>query len=271
MEQKMHNNNLGHKIHPTAIVNSKYIGRNVEIGAYSIVGENVALEEGVKIHSHVVLDGNTKIGEFSEIFPFASIGTIPQDLKYKGEPTQLIIGKRNKIREHVTINTGTEQGGGLTEVGNDCLLMVGVHIAHDCKVGNGVIMANNATLAGHVIVEDFAVIGGLSAIHQFVRIGKYAMIGGMSGIENDVIPYGLAMGKRANLVGLNLVGLKRKDFSKEDINLLRKLYKEIFGKDEKSFSAKIEGLIQEHHNNETILELLNFLKNNRERAICRPE
>jgi UDP-N-acetylglucosamine acyltransferase len=259
------------KIHASAIVNSKYIGRNVEIGAYSVIGENVALEEGVKIHSHVVIEGNTKIGQFTEIFPFASIGTIPQDLKYKGEATTLIVGKRNKIREHVTINLGTEQGGGLTEIGDDCLLMVGVHVAHDCKVGNGVIMANNATLAGHVIVEDGAVLGGLCAVHQFVRIGKYAMIGGMSGIENDVIPYGLAVGKRAFLAGLNLVGLKRKNFSKEDINIIRRLYKELFEEKVENMASKIQYLKQEYNDNNAVLELINFLETRKDRAICKPE
>ena len=202
-------------IHETAIVNrNAEIHPSVIIGPYSVVGPNVVLQEGCHLEPHVIIGGNTKLGPNNHVFSFASIGLQPQDLKYKGEESSLEIGAENVIREHVTMNPGTEGGGMVTKVGDRCLFMVGAHVAHDCHVGNNVILANNATCAGHVEVGDFAILGGLSAIHQFVRIGKHAMIGGMSGVENDVIPYGSAMGNRAHLSGLNVVGLKRRNFSR---------------------------------------------------------
>ena len=202
-------------IHPTAVIeDGAELGANVEVGPYSIVGAEVSLGDGVRLHSHVVVGGQTTIGPGTEIFPFASIGLAPQDLKYAGEKSTLTIGARVRIREHVTMNPGTEGGGLITSVGDDCLFMVGSHVAHDCIVGNNVILANNATIAGHVQVGDFAILGGLSAVHQFVRIGAHSMIGGMSGIEQDLIPYGSAMGERARLRGLNLVGIKRRDYSR---------------------------------------------------------
>ncbi len=205
-------------IHPTA-----------HIGPHCVVGSNVTLHEGVRLMSHVVVDGDTHIGAHTVVHPFAVLGSPPQDKKYRGEPTQLRIGARNTIREHVTMNTGTAGGGGLTQVGDDGLYMVGVHIGHDCMVGNNVILANNATLAGHVQVGDDAVLGGLSAVHQFCRIGQGAMIGGLSGVEHDVMPYGLVTGNRATLKGLNLVGLQRAGIAKEHIHALRALYKHLFG------------------------------------------
>ncbi|MCK4938928.1 MAG: acyl-ACP--UDP-N-acetylglucosamine O-acyltransferase, partial [Rhodospirillaceae bacterium] len=209
-------------IHPTAIVeDGAKIGDEVEIGPYSVIGPNVTIESGVKIFSHVVVGGVTSIGSGTRIFPFASIGSEPQDLKYGGEVSRLEIGSNNTIREHVTMNPGTEGGGLLTKVGDNCLFMVGAHVAHDCQIGNNVILVNNATLAGHVEVGEFAIIGGLSAVHQFARIGKHAMLGGMSGAESDVIPYGMVIGNRGGLSGLNLVGIKRRGFDRETIHSLR--------------------------------------------------
>lgn len=217
------------QIHPTSIIDKDAtIEADVSIGPYAVVGAGVTLKSGVILHSHAVVAGNTMIGEETEIFPFASIGHRPQDKKYNGEPVQLRIGKRNIIREHVTMNPGTVGGGSLTQVGDNNLFMAASHVAHDCMVGNNVILANNATLAGHVTIGNDAIIGGLSAIHQFVRIGAYAMIGGMSGVEKDVIPYGSVMGERANLAGLNLVGLKRRQIDKDTINALRHAFKELF-------------------------------------------
>ncbi|MGE5270593.1 MAG: acyl-ACP--UDP-N-acetylglucosamine O-acyltransferase, partial [Thiohalocapsa sp.] len=206
------------QIHPTAVVDAgARLADDVVIGPYCVIGAQVSLLAGVALKSHVVIDGRTTIGARTRIFPFASIGHETQDLKYKGEPSTLEIGHDNTIREHVTINPGTEGGGMVTCVGSHCLLMVGAHVAHDCQIGDHVILVNNATLGGHVVVEDYAILGGLSAVHQFVRIGRHAMIGGMSGVERDVIPYGLVMGDRARLTGINLIGMQRRGFSREAI------------------------------------------------------
>ena len=200
-------------IHPTAIISSpENIGDDVRIGPYCTIGPDVILDNCVQLHSHVVIDGHTSVGYKSTIYPFASIGFPPQDLKYKGEKSKLIIGERNEIREHVTINPGTEGGLMETRIGDNCLFMIGSHIAHDCVVGNHVILANNATLGGHVEVGDYAIIGGLSGVHQFVRIGAHAMVGGMSGVEQDLIPYGSAMGERARLRGLKSSWFAEKKF-----------------------------------------------------------
>jgi len=217
-------------IHATAVVaSSAELGADVRIGPFCLVGPKAVLGDGVVLHSHVVVEGNTRLGAGCEVFPFASIGHKPQDLKFRGEDTRLEIGEGTQIREHVTINPGTSGGGGVTRVGQRCLLMVGAHIAHDCQVGDNVVMANNATLAGHVHVGERAFIGGLAAVLQFVRIGHNAMIGGMSGVEQDVIPYGLVMGDRATLMGLNLVGLRRSNLSREEIDGLRKAFETLFG------------------------------------------
>ena len=205
-------------IHKTAIVDSKAnVAASTEIGPYCVIGPNVTIGENVKIHSHVNIFGNTIIGKENKIYPFASIGNDPQDLKYNGEETKLIIGDNNKIREYVTINPGTTGGGGLTKVGNNCLFMISSHIAHDCLVGNNVIIANNVPLGGHAIIENDVIIGGNSAVQQFTRIGKMAMIGGMTGVLHDVIPYGLSTGNRNTLNGLNLIGLRRAKFNNKDI------------------------------------------------------
>jgi UDP-N-acetylglucosamine acyltransferase len=230
----MINNSL---IHPTAIIdNSAEIASDVVIGPYCIIGSQTKIDSGTILKSHVVIDGNTIIGKNNIIYPFATIGLAPQDLKFKGENSQVIIGNNNIIREHVTIHLGTKEDKMLTEIGDNCLFMVGSHIAHDCKISNNVILANNATLAGHVIIEDYVIIGGLSAIKQFTRIGKNAMIGGMSGIEKDVIPYGLVKGERACLVGLNLVGLKRKNIDRKQIIILQNFFAQLFDKNQKSLT-----------------------------------
>lgn len=258
------------QIHPTAIVDpAARIGADVEIGPYCVVGPDVSLGDGVRLHSHVVVDGRTEIGEGTQIFPFASIGTQPQDLKYSGEPSRLIIGKFNRIREHVTMNPGTEGGGMETRVGDNGLFMVASHVAHDCIVGNNVILANNATLAGHVVVGDFAIIGGLSAVHQFVRIGQHAMVGGMSGVENDVIPYGSVMGDRARLSGLNIVGLKRRGFGKEDVHNLRRAYRMMFA-DEGTMSERLADVAKLFDGNAAVKDILDFMSTVSSRGVTQP-
>ena len=217
------------KIHQTAIVSDRAVlGDNVTVGPYCIVGDGVELDDGVSLHAHVVVEGSTRVGANTRVFPFACVGMPPQDMKYRGEPSRLEIGCNNIIREHVTVNPGTKGGGMLTRIGNNCLFMVGSHVAHDCHVGDHVILVNNATLAGHVDVGEWVIVGGLSAVHQYVRVGRHAMIGGMSGVENDVIPYGSVVGNRARLSGLNIVGLKRRGFSRDIIHSLRNAYRLMF-------------------------------------------
>ena len=212
----------GAKIHPMAVVEAgATIGPGCVIGPFCHVGAEVTLAAEVTLKSHAVVTGLTEIGQGSVIFPFANIGDVPQDLKYSGEKTRLIIGQRNRIREGVTMNTGTEGGGGITRVGDDGLFMAGAHVAHDAQVGDRVIMANNAAVAGHCIIADDVIIGGLSGVHQFVRIGKGAIICAVTMVTNDVIPYGLVQGPRGMLDGLNLVGLKRRGVAREDIMALR--------------------------------------------------
>ncbi len=260
------------KIHPTAVVSPKAnIGQNVEIGAYCVIGDEVKIGDGTILKSHVVIEGDTTIGKNNTIYPFATIGVAPQDLKFKGEKSQVIIGDNNSIREHVTIHLGTKDGAMVTKVGNNCLLMVGVHIAHDCVVGNNIILANNATLAGHVEVGDHVVIGGLSAVHQFARIGSGAMIGGMSGVENDVIPNGLVMGERASLAGLNLVGLKRRGVSREEIHALRNFFKKLFSDDKIQFSNRVEIIAQEFSESKVVQDVLSFVRAESSRSFCQPK
>lgn len=217
-------------VHPSAYVEpGAEIGPDCRIGPFSLIGAEVRLARGVVVKSHAVITGTTEIGEETVIFPFATIGEIPQDLKFRGEHTRLKVGARNRIREHVTINTGTEGGGGLTEVGDDCLIMAGAHIAHDCRIGNNVILVNNAALAGHCVIGDEVIVGGLSGVHQFVRIGRGAMIGAVTMVTADVIPYGLVQGPRGSLDGLNLVGLKRRGLDRGDIGALRDLFNALAG------------------------------------------
>lgn len=220
---------MTHNIHKTAVISkSAHIHDEAFIGPYCIIGENVEIEKDAKLFSHVAIDDRVKIGEGTWIYPFASIGHRPQDLKYAGEESYVEIGKRNQIREHVTIHPGTSGDRMLTRIGDDCLLMVGVHVAHDCTIGNGAILANNVTLGGHVEIGDFVVIGGLSAIQQFVKIGENAMVAGMSGADKDVIPFGMAIGNRVVLKGLNIRGLKRRGFSSHDISSIRSAYEFLF-------------------------------------------
>lgn len=258
------------RIHPTAIVEKgASIADGVSIGPYSVVGPDVVLDEGVVVEAHVVIGGRTRIGARSHLFPFASIGLKPQDLKYRGEPSELLIGADNQIREHVTMNPGTEGGGMVTRVGDRCLFMVGAHVAHDCQVGSNVIMANNATLGGHVVVEDNAIIGGLAAIHQYVRIGRHAMVGGMSGVEQDVIPFGSVMGERAHLQGLNLVGLKRHGFEREDIHTLRNAYRLLFA-DEGTLSERLADVSKVFGGNTVVQAIVAFVAAESQRGICQP-
>ena len=253
-------------IHPDA-----KIGVKTTIGPFCVIGQNVIIGENCKIHSHVIIQGNTSIGSHCEIFSFASIGSAPQDLKYKGEKNFLIIGKNNKIREYVTINPGTKGGGGKTSIGDNCLLMVGTHIAHDCIVGDNVIFANNATLAGHVHIQNNAILGGLSAVHQFVRIGEGSMIGGMSGVVSDVIPYGSVVGNRAKLAGLNLIGLKRSNIKTDEMKHLRQFYKLLFYSNRKNFKERIKDLSVDFRKIETTRKILDFLEQNTSRSICLPD
>jgi UDP-N-acetylglucosamine acyltransferase len=257
-------------IHPTAIIDpAAVLGEGVKIGPYSVVGAGVRLGDRVELMSHVVVAGSTTVGAETRIFPFSSIGHQPQDLKYKGEPSKLEIGERNVIREHVTMNPGTEGGGLLTKVGNDCLFMVGAHIAHDCLIGNNVILVNNATLGGHVVIEDWVIVGGLSAVHQFVRIGRHAMIGGKTGVEHDVIPYGIVTGNRARLEGLNIVGLKRRGFSRDLIHEIRKAYRMIFA-EEGTMAERLQDVIEDFSGNEPVMEIVNFINSDSSRRICQP-
>jgi len=258
-------------IHETAIVDPQArLGTGVEIGPYCIVGSDVQLGDGVVLLSHVVVAGRTTIGPRTQIFPFASIGHRPQDLKYAGEASELIIGCDNTLREHVTMNPGTEGGGMMTRVGDRGLFMMGAHVAHDCQIGNRVIMANNATLGGHVVIGDDAIIGGLSAIHQFVRIGRHAMIGGMSGVEHDVIPFGLATGERARLQGLNVVGMKRLGLARADIQTLSQVYARLFGPED-TLAERVERLAAEFGEAAAVADLIAFVRAKSSRALCRPK
>lgn len=258
-------------IHATAVIeDGATLADDVTIGPFCTVGKDVTLASGVQLVSHVSIGGRTQVGEGSRIFPFASIGHAPQDLKYSGEPSELIIGKNNMIREHVTMNPGTEGGGMLTSVGDNCLFMVASHVAHDCQVGNHVILANNATLAGHVTVGDKAIIGGLAAIHQFVRIGHNAIIGGMSGVEKDVIPYGSVMGERADLSGLNLIGLKRAEIDRESIHNLRNAYKALFDNDKGTLSERAKS-VRNQYDSKEVQDVLDFLEADSSRSFCTPK
>ncbi len=256
-------------IHKTAIIDSNAkISKNVNIGPYTVIGPNVEIGEETEIQSHVNIIGNTKIGKNNKIYPFASIGNDPQDLKFQGEETKLEIGDNNKIREYVTINPGTKGGGGLTKVGNNCLFMVSAHVAHDCVVGNNVILANNVPLGGHAHIGDNAIIGGNSAVQQFTRVGKSAMIGGMCGVVRDVIPYGIAHGNRSILQGLNLIGLRRKNISNKEIMILSDAYKEIFKNE--NLTENLNNLADKFKTNELVTEVISFIEEDKKRPICTP-
>ncbi|MBB4285593.1 acyl-ACP--UDP-N-acetylglucosamine O-acyltransferase [Roseospira goensis] len=257
-------------IHPSALVDpAATVADDVTIGPYCTVGPDVTLEAGVTLLSHVVVDGRTRIGGRTRVFPFTTLGLPPQDLKYRGERTELRIGADNTIREHVTMNPGTAGGGGLTQVGDGGLFMVGCHVAHDCQIGDGVILANNVLLAGHIQIGDHAILGGGSAVHQFVRVGRHAMVGGVSGVETDVIPFGNVMGNRARLNGLNLVGLKRRGFSREDIQALRSAYRMLF-EDNGVIADKAEEVAATFEGIAPVMEVLDFVRGASARGLCRP-
>ena len=256
-------------IHISSVISKKAkIGNNVKIGPFCYIGDFVQLDDEVELMSNVHIEGNTKIGKGTKIFPFASIGTSPQDLKYKNESNSLVVGERNLIREYVTINPGTANGGSKTIIGNDCLFMISSHIAHDCKVGNNVIIANNVPLGGHVVIEDSVVIGGNSAVQQFTRIGRLAMIGGMTGVLKDVIPFGLSIGNRNYLQGLNLIGLRRKNYENKKIMELNKAFDEIFSSN--NLHENLNKINGEFKDNELVGEVVNFIAKDKKRAICTP-
>jgi UDP-N-acetylglucosamine acyltransferase len=259
-------------IHPTALIEpGAELGATAKVGPFCHVGRHVQLGEHVELISHVVVAGRTSVGDGTRIFPFASIGHRPQDLKYKGEESRLVIGRNNVIREQVTMNPGTEGGGMVTRIGDSCLFMVGVHVAHDCVIGNEVIMANNATLAGHVRVGDFAVFGGLSAVHQFVRVGQYAMVGGVTGVERDVIPYGSVVGDRARLSGLNIVGMQRRGFSRDEIQGLRNAYQALFEGENGTFAERVVEVTTRFAGIRPVEELLRFIKEDSLRGLVQPK
>ena len=256
-------------IHKSSVIDTNAkISKNVKIGPFCYIGPEVQLDENVELISNVHIEGNTKIGNGTKIYPFSSIGTNPQDLKYNNEKNYTIIGNNNTIREYVTINPGTAGGGSKTIIGNDCLFMISSHVAHDCKIGNNVIIANNVPLGGHVTIEDSVVIGGNSAVQQFTRVGRSEMIGGMCGIVRDIIPYGIALGNRCVLQGLNLIGLRRKNIPNKEIMTLSDAYKEIFKNE--NLTENLRDLDKDYKNNELVLEVVNFLEKDKKRPICTP-
>lgn len=257
-------------IHSSAVVeNGAVLGEGVAIGPFCHVGPEVALGDGVELLSHVVVAGRTQVGARTRIFPFASIGHEPQDLKFHGEESSLTIGTDCTIREGVTMNPGTEGGGFVTIVGNHCTFLANAHIAHDCHVGDHVVFSNNVMVAGHCRIGRFVILGGGAAVHQFARIGDHAFVGGMAAVENDVIPYGMALGNRANLAGLNLVGLKRRGFSREDIHGLRRAYRLLFAA-EGTLKERVEDVASEFASHSQVHEILDFIREGGERSLCTP-
>lgn len=256
------------QIHPSSVIEAgATIGPGCRIGPFCLIGPEVVLGARVEVKSHAVITGATEIGADTVIFPFASVGEVPQDLKFAGERTRLVIGQRNRIREHVTINTGTAGGGGVTSIGDDCLLMAGAHVAHDCRVGNHVILVNNSAVAGHCVVEDQVIIGGLSGVHQWVRIGRGAIIGALSMVTADVIPHALVAGPRAQLEGLNLVGLKRRGVARADITALRDLYMAL---SEGNFRDSARRLSEDGADSEMAREVLDFILGPSDRSFLTP-
>jgi len=258
-------------IHPTAVVDGRArLAEGVEIGPYSLIGPDASLSPGVRVGGHVVIDGHTEIGEGCVIHPFAILGAPPQHAGHKGETTRLVVGARNVIREHVTMHCGTSAGRGVTRVGSDGFFMVGVHVGHDCIVGDGVTMANSATLGGHVEVGDQVIMGGLSAVHQFTRIGRHAFVGGMAGVNHDVIPFGNVWGNHAHLEGLNLVGLKRRGFSREAINTLRAAYRLLFA-EEGTFQERLEDTAAAYAGSPEVMEIIDFIRADSSRPLTTPQ
>jgi UDP-N-acetylglucosamine acyltransferase len=256
-------------IHPTAIVESgATIGTGVRIGPFCHLGPNAIVEDGAALISHVVLDGHARIGAGAVLYPFCTVGMAPQDLKYRGEPTGAEIGPRTQIREHVTIHRGTVTGRGVTRVGADCMIMAVAHVAHDCQVGSGVVIANNVVMGGHVSIGDNAVIGGSAAIHQYVRIGRAAMIGGVAGVEADVIPFGTVLGNRARLVGLNVIGLRRRGFERAQIQTLRAAFRFLF-RGPGVFAARLECAREKFGAETLVAEVLAFIDSAGPRGLIR--
>ncbi len=261
----------GPLVHPLAAIDAKAkLGKGVEVGPFAVIGPHVSLGDRVKVHTHAVITGWTEIGDDCEIHPFAVVGGTPQDMKYRGEESRLILGARNTIREHVTMNGGTEGGGHVTRVGSHGLFLAGAHVAHDCEIGDHVILVNNATLAGHVTVGDHAILGGLSAVHQWVRIGAYAFVGGMSGVENDVIPFGMVLGNRAALAGLNIVGLKRQGFDREQIHALRQAYRLLFSQDG-TLQERLHDVEKMFPADAAVQRIVAFMRAKADRSFCVPK
>ncbi len=259
-------------IHPTAIIaEGAQIPHSVEIGPYCVLGDHVVLGEGVRLHSHVIVEGHTTIGDQTEIFSFAVIGGTPQSRGYKSEPTRIIIGKNNLIREHVTIHKGTVAGGGVTQIGDDNFLMVGSHVGHDCILGNGITLSNNVLLGGHVVIDDRVVIGGHTAVHQKVSIGTCAMIAGTLGISQDVIPYGFViLNDFGHLDGLNVVGMKRAGYQTEDLHLMRSVFKTLFENHDEIFDVRLKSVRESHGDHPLITTLLDFIDRDRSRPLSQP-
>jgi UDP-N-acetylglucosamine acyltransferase len=263
-------------IHPTAIIGKNVqIGKNITIGPFCHIEGNITIGDNTKLHSNVVISGSTKIGKNNIFFPFSVIGITPQDLKFDSELSTVEIGDNNIFREHVTIHSGTNKGNkasniyNLTKISNNSLFMVGCHIAHDCYLQNNIILANNATLAGHVTIEEHVIIGGLSAIQQFVRIGAYSIIGGMSGVESNVVPFSLVSGERATLNGINIIGLKRHNFSLKEIKIIKSAINKIFNETEHTLSERVEKVSREHSNDNNINLLIKFIKEQTNKSFCK--
>lgn len=258
-------------IHPTAIVaDGATLGEGVEIGPYCVIGPRVSLGPGTRLASHVVIDGSTTLGRNNVVYPFAMLGGPPQHTAYKGEDTQLVVGDDNVVREHATMNIGTAAGGGVTRVGSGGLFMIESHVAHDCQVGDNVILTKQATLGGHCRIGDFVIVGGLAAVHQHTRVGRHAMIGGLAAVVKDVIPYGSVWGNHAHLEGLNLVGLKRRNFSRETINTMRAAYRLLFA-DEGTFQERLDDTIETYAECPEVMEIIDFIKADGNRPLCLPQ
>ena len=258
------------KVHKTAVVDDSIeLGADVEIGPGCVIGPNVKLGDGTKLIAHVFIESHTELGKNNTVFPFVGLGGAPQDLSYKGEPTKLVIGDNNVIREHATIHRGTARDRSVTTLGNDCLIMGNCHVAHDCKVGNNVIMAQTATIGGHVQVGDFAFLGGLSGVHQHGRVGRYSFVGASALMTTDLIPFGSAIGNHAHLGGLNVVGLKRRGFTREQIHDLRAAYRLLFA-EEGTFQERIEDCVEAYAGNPQVMEIVDFIRVDSARNLCMP-
>ncbi|HEY8618009.1 acyl-ACP--UDP-N-acetylglucosamine O-acyltransferase [Phenylobacterium sp.] len=259
------------EVHPTAIVaKGAELGDGVSVGPFCVIGAKVRIGAGTRLHSHVVVEGSTELGRNNQVYPFAVLGGPPQHTAYKGEDTRLVIGDDNLIREHATMNLGTVNGGGVTRVGSNGLYMIESHVGHDCVVGDHVILTKQATLGGHCQLGDYVIVGGLAAVHQFTRVGRHAMIGGLAAVVKDVIPYGSVWGNHAHLEGLNLVGLKRRGFSRESINTLRAAYRLLFA-DEGTFQERLEDTAETYAGSPEVMEIIDFIRADATRPLCLPD